>query len=172
VLTVCGSLQAVSANRAALDVASEAARARGATVADFDALAAIPAFNPDLDDPAPDPVTRWRTALADHDTVIIAAPEYAGALPGALKNALDWIVGSGQFYGKPVALITAGSTGGHLCRAMLVQTLTFQGARIVAELAIAAPRTKSDAAGRFTDPATLVAIAAVVDGLLDDPGPN
>ena len=33
--------------------------------------------------------------------MLIAAPEYAGAIAGVMKNALDWIVGSGDLYGKP-----------------------------------------------------------------------
>ena len=36
---------------------------------------------------------------ADADAVWIATPEYAGGMPGALKNALDWLVGSGELYG-------------------------------------------------------------------------
>ena len=49
-LTVCGSLQERSANRAAISVAATVAAARGATVDDFDRLADVPAFNADRDD--------------------------------------------------------------------------------------------------------------------------
>jgi NADPH-dependent FMN reductase len=45
------------------------------------------------------------------EAVLIAAPEYAGALAGTVKNALDWIVGSGELYAKPVAVMSAGATG-------------------------------------------------------------
>ena len=53
---------------------------------------------------------------------------------------------------------------------MMIQTLTWQGAHVVAELGIAAPRTKSDDDGRFTDPATLAALRAVATAVLAAPG--
>ncbi len=95
--------------------------------------------------------------------MVVSTPEYAAALPGALKNALDWVVGSGDLYGKPVALISAGTTGGEFARHQLIRSLTWQGAHVVGHLGIAAPRTKSDADGRLVDPPTLVEIEALVD---------
>ena len=158
-LTVCGSLQTVSMNRAALNVAQAHARTFDeVTVDDFDRLADLPALNPDLID-APGPhVDDWRHRVGIADVVLIASPEYAGSLAGSLKNALDWIVGSGELYAKPVALLSAGTSGGHYARQALVQTLTWQGAHVVAHLGIAAPRTKSDADGRLTDEPTIAAI--------------
>jgi len=86
-LTVCGSLQQHSLNRAALDVAS--ARAAGTSIDDYEALADTPAFNVDLVD-APGPVVEdWRRRVHLADAVLLAAPEYAGGVAGALKNALD-----------------------------------------------------------------------------------
>jgi chromate reductase len=35
-------------------------------------------------------------AVAHADAVLISTQEYAGGMPGALKNALDWLVGSGE----------------------------------------------------------------------------
>jgi hypothetical protein len=52
---------------------------------------------------------------------------------------------------------------------MLTQTLTWQGAYVVAELGIASPRTKSDERGRLTDEATLAAIASSTSVLLGAP---
>jgi NAD(P)H-dependent FMN reductase len=101
--------------------------------------------------------------------VLVAAPEYAGALAGAVKNALDWLVGTGEFYGKPVAVMSAGSTGGNHARRMLAQTLTWQGAFVVAETGVAAPRTKLDDAGRIVDAATAAQVVAAVDMLVAAP---
>jgi chromate reductase, NAD(P)H dehydrogenase (quinone) len=165
-LTVCGSLQQRSANRAALEVASSVARARGAIVDDFDRLVEIPAFDPDRDDERIDVVEDWRQRVNAADVVLVAAPEYAGGIAGALKNAFDWLVGSGTMYRKPVGLISAGTSGGPHARQTTAQTLTWQGAYVVAELGIAAPRTKSDDAGRVTDGPTLAAISSLAELLL------
>ncbi len=167
VLTVCGSLQRASSNRAALDVATASLRATGAEVDDYRDLAAVPPFNPKAD-PGP-VVTNLRSRITAADVVLIAAPEYAGALAGVIKNALDWIVGSGELYLKPVAVMSAGSTGGHHARQHLIQTLTWQGAHVVAQLDISHPRTKSDADGHLTDPATLVEIEGLALALATAP---
>jgi chromate reductase len=165
-LTVCGSLQRRSANRAALDVVSEMAAAAGTALDDFDRLVEIPPFDPErIDDPI-DVIADWRQRTRAADAVVVAAPEYAGALAGAVKNAFDWLVGSGELYRKPVAVLSAGTTGGEHARRMLAQTLTWQGAYVVAELGIASPRTKSDEHGRFTDAATLAALSAVSSAVL------
>ncbi len=39
--------------------------------------------------------------------MLICTPEYAFGVPGSLKNALDWTVSTGEFYRKPVAVISA-----------------------------------------------------------------
>lgn len=166
VLSVCGSLQARSSNRAALDVVHAAARTAGATVDIYDALERLPPLNPDAADDASDVVTDWRAQIGQADVVVIASPEYAGSLAGVVKNALDWIVGSGELYSKPVGLISAGTSGGHHARQALVQTLTWQGGHVVASLGIDAPRMKSDADGTFTDPATIAELEAFASLML------
>lgn len=106
ILAVCGSLQASSRNLDLLKYAQASAPA-GVEVVIFEGLADLPAFNPDLE-PSPGPaVTRWRQALATCDAVLIACPEYAFSLPGALKNAIDWVVGSGELERRVVAITAA-----------------------------------------------------------------
>ena len=65
-----------------------------------------------------------------------------------------------------MAVISAGTSGGPFARQMMVQTLMWQGAHVVAEVGIAAPRTKSDADGRITDPATIAALEALAATVL------
>lgn len=170
ILTVCGSLQSLSANRAAIDVAHAYMRSRpGLDVDDYEGLATIPPFNADPDhDPSPS-VSAWRERIARSDAVLIAAPEYAGALAGTIKNALDWIVGSGELYTKPVAVMSAGTSGGGYARQMLIQTLTWQGAHVVAQLGIAGPRPKSDSKGRIIDETTIADIERLTAVLVDAP---
>ncbi len=155
VLGVCGSLQARSFNRSALDAVRAALPTGSATVDVYDGLRAIPPFDPDLGEAPGGAVDDWRARIAAADVVLLASPEYAGSLAGVLKNALDWVVGSGELYAKPVALISVGTSGGVHARAALVRTLTWQGAHVVASVGIEAPRTKSGPDGAFTDPATL-----------------
>src|SRR5262245_60393005 len=100
-LTVCGSLQQRSANRAALDVATAVAHDGGAAVDDFEALAGVPPFDPDRGDDAIPVIDAWRRRVGRADAVLVATPEYAGAVAGAVKNAFDWLVGSGELYRKP-----------------------------------------------------------------------
>ena len=100
VLTVCGSLRPQSANRAAIDIAATYLRSRGdVDIDDSNLLARIPPLNDSPDhDPGP-AVLEWRKRIAGSDAVLIAAPEYAGGVAGTIKNALDWIVGSGGVLG-------------------------------------------------------------------------
>ena len=164
---MCGSLQQRSANRAAIAVASSVAAARGATIDDFVGLAGIPAFNADRDNGHIAIIGDWRRRVSASSVVLVAAPEYAGGVAGAVKNAFDWLVGSGDMYRKPVGVISAGTSGGRHARQAMAQTLTWQGAYVVAELGITAPRTKSDDEGEFTDVPTVTAISLLTEVLLD-----
>lgn len=107
ILAICGSLQAKSKNLALLSAAARLAPP-GVELELFDGLRDLPHFNPDVEaDGVPESVLRLRQALADSDAVLIASPEYGFSLPGALKNAIDWVIGSGQLEGKVVAITAA-----------------------------------------------------------------
>lgn len=111
VLLISGSTRAGSTNTAALRTAATVAP-EGMTTALYDGLADLPAFSPDADDDAPHPaVGRLRAALAGADAVVLCTPEYAGTLPGSLKNLIDWVVGTGELYRAPVAWIDVAPPG-------------------------------------------------------------
>jgi chromate reductase len=166
VLTVVGSLQARSANAAAIRALAVRPRPDVRLVA-FESLGRIPLFNPDLDGPDVDPVvTEWRAALRDAHAVLIASPEYAHSIPGVLKNALDWIVGSAELYDKPVALVSAGSTGGERALPVIAATLAAQGAQVVDSLPIPGVRPLLDTAGDLVDPAAIDALEALLATLV------
>ncbi len=104
VLGICGSLQSKSGNLTLLQTASTVAPA-GVEVRLFDGIRDLPPFDPDVDEAGtPAAVDVWRTALAECDAVLIASPEYGHSLPGALKNSIDWVIGSGELYRKVVAI--------------------------------------------------------------------
>src|SRR5215218_923375 len=109
-LLISGSLRAGSTNTAAL-LAIVGTDGLAATV--YDGLRDLPPFDPDLDqDPIPDAVGALRAAIAAADTVLFCTPEYAGSLPGSFKNLLDWGVGGGELYEKPVGWINVSALGG------------------------------------------------------------
>ena len=78
------------------------------------------------------PVETLRALVAASDAIVIAAPEYAHGLPGAFKNALDWLVASETFAGKRVALINASPRAFH-AQANLQEILSTMAARLVPE---------------------------------------
>jgi NAD(P)H-dependent FMN reductase len=162
ILAISGSLPAGSSNRAVLGALQARAERRAHDRSDRDvvvihpSLDALPYFNPDLDGEPVDPaVAALRRALAAADGVVFASPEYAHSLPGVLKNALDWIVGSGELYAKPVVVLCASPrpTGGELGRAALVQTLEAQGARVLLSATVPVLR-RNDRAAELTNDAT------------------
>jgi chromate reductase len=107
ILAICGSLQAKSGNRTLLSAAAAFVPPDVELVL-FDGLRDLPQFNPDIEATgAPESVLRWRQALAGSHAVLIASPEYGFSLPGALKNGIDWVIGSGELEEKVVAITAA-----------------------------------------------------------------
>lgn len=132
ILGLSGSLRTASTNTALLKAAARLAPA-GTAIALYEDLAALPAFNPDDDrDPAPVEAATLRKEIGAADGLILAVPEYAHGLPGAFKNALDWLVGSVEFPGKPIMLINAAPRAFH-AQASLREILGTMSARLVAE---------------------------------------
>jgi chromate reductase len=130
---VSGSLQSGSGNRTLLETARQLAPALGADVVLFEGLKEIPPFEPGDPEDAPAPVIEWRRALAASDAVLVASPEYGFSLPGTLKNAVDWVIGSGELERKAVALTASVNIAGRGKRGLkaLADTLHAVSARIV-----------------------------------------
>lgn len=134
VLAISGSLRKNSTNTAALAALARLAP-EDVRVLVYQELAKLPPFNPDDDvegAPVPAPVETLRALVAASDAIVIAAPEYAHGLPGAFKNALDWLVASETFAGKRVALINASPRAFH-AQANLREILSTMAARLVPE---------------------------------------
>lgn len=158
ILGISGSLRNASSNTALLR-ACAALAPDGITISIYEGLDKLPYFSPELDTettvPA-DAVADLRAKIGTADAIIISTPEYAFGIPGVLKNALDWIVSSGEFTHKPTGVISASplATGGEKAHASLVQTLTVMTATIREEFKLIIPtvRTKIDLQGKITDP--------------------
>jgi chromate reductase, NAD(P)H dehydrogenase (quinone) len=115
ILAITGSLRARSSNTAVLQAAALLAPA-GVRVSLFTRLDTLPHFNPDLDgeDMTPPPaVADFRLRVIRADALLICSPEYAHGVPGALKNALDWLVSVPQLPHKPVGLLNASPRAFH-----------------------------------------------------------
>lgn len=169
ILAISGSLRASSSNtallRAAIGLAPD-----NMDISIYDGLGNLPHFNPELDtDNPPAPVEDWRDQIKAANGVLICTPEYAHGVPGVLKNALDWIVSSGEFVNKPTAVISASPSldGGDKAHTSLVQTLAVMTAQIVegAKMLVPAVGAKLNQKGEITDPATAQALKSLLDAL-------
>jgi len=162
VIAISGSARKNSANLRLIRAIEQLTSKFDITI--FDGLTALPHFNPDLDShEPPDEVTRFRQTLRHADGVLICTPEYAMGVPGTLKNALDWTVSSGELSGKPVALITA-STSGRKAHESLLLTLETIEAKIVEETQYVIPfiQVKVNAQSQITDDETMSEIQKLV----------
>jgi len=138
VLAISGSLRAESSCTALLQAAALLAPP-GVEVVFYDGLAALPHFNPDLDtERPPEPVRALREEIGRSQGLLLSSPEYARGVAGSFKNALDWLVGSLQFPGKPVALLNASPRARH-ADAQLRLTLATMSARLIEEASITLP---------------------------------
>lgn len=137
-LAISGSLRAASSNTTLLSAASTLTP-EGVTVLVYRGLGDLPHFNPDLDTESVQcAVKNFRSRLRESAGVILSTPEYARGVPGVLKNALDWLVASGELYEKPVALFGA-SLRATFAPASLTETLTVMSAKIIHEASITLP---------------------------------
>ncbi len=155
ILGISGSLRADSTNTIILKTLGSLLPS-DITFEIFEGLDEIPNFVPGLDDTAA--VARFKTAIAQSDAVVICTPEYAFGVPGALKNALDWTVGTGDLNDKPVSAISASplNSGGNHALASLLLTLTALGTKKNDASALSIPNVKGKIAdGRVADVHTL-----------------
>jgi NAD(P)H-dependent FMN reductase len=169
-LLVCGSLRRGSTNAAVLRVAAEMAP-DGLVVDVYERTAALPHFNPDDDvEPLHPEVAELRARLDAADAVLLSTPEYAGALPGAFKNLLDWTVGGTEIDDTKVAWVNCSTApmGARSAHDSLRTVLRYVGATIVdaACLHLPVPRQAVDGDGRIVDPLLRERIGAAVGRLL------
>jgi NAD(P)H-dependent FMN reductase len=175
VLLVSGSLRAGSTNTAVLRTAQTVAPPGMQSVL-YDGLGALPHFNPDEDvDPLPPAVGELRTRVHQADALVICTPEYAGALPGSLKNLLEWLIGDDHprsVYRKPVAWINASPWGATDAHDSLRTVLGYAHATILDEVSAEIPvaATLIGADGEIHDQWARAQIAHVMGRLRDSLG--
>ncbi len=155
ILALSGSLRANSSNSALL-------RAAARLVPDnthlslYEGLVLLPPFNPDreaklydvaapgllyrsdLNDPGLIEVRNLNEQVRQADGLLIACPEYARGVPGAFKNALDWMVGSNAFVCKPFVQFNASPRASHAQAALRLTLETMSGV-FVEEASLSVP---------------------------------
>lgn len=176
VVTISGSLRALSANGIVLDAVHALASPRLQLVR-YHGLADLPHFSPDRDnDDPPASVVDLRRAVAAAGGLIIASPEYAHGVPGSLKNALDWLVSGIEIVAKPVVLLNTAPRA-TWAQTSLRETLTTMSARVLTDPAAAIPLAgrRLDLAGLLADPelvAPIRAALALLESALDLASPS
>jgi chromate reductase, NAD(P)H dehydrogenase (quinone) len=166
ILAISGSLRARSVNSAVVEAAAKLAPP-GMEVVVYQELGTLPHFNPDLEaEGPPAPAAALRRHISQSQGLLICSPEYARGVPGAMKNALDWLVGSVEFPDTPVALINA-SPRSTSADAHLRLTLATMSARLVEAASITLPLLGKnlDADGIVADAALAGALRAALEAL-------
>jgi chromate reductase, NAD(P)H dehydrogenase (quinone) len=129
ILVICGSLRKGSYNAALARTLPKLAPA-SMKLRDAPAFDKLPHYNHDIQDSTgfPAEVQAWADAIRAADGVIIVSPEYNWTIPGALKNAIDWVsrMKDQPFKDKPVALqsCAGGVLGGARMQYHMRQSLT------------------------------------------------
>lgn len=138
----------------------------------YQGLGSLPHFSPDLDGDetqSHEAVREWREMLRAADAIVICTPEYARGVPGSLKNALDWVVSSGEFMNMPTAVISASPhpDGGASALQSLTLTLRMMSATIPDEASLAIPFVSNMIGpnGSVTDQKTLSLLLTLIHSL-------
>ena len=156
VLGISGSLRRDSYNTALLRHAGDLFEAAGAEFEIYDGLRDVLPYDEDCDtEHAPEAVSRVREAVRGADALYFVTPEYNSSIPGALKNALDWIsrpFAANVLRYKPVAVIgvSSGAFGAVWAQAELRKVLGAIGARVSeGEVAVGNASERVDENGRL-----------------------
>lgn len=158
ILAIVGSLRKDSFN---LQVARAAEKHLGDRV-DFALLdwSDVPLMNQDIEFPAPEAVKRVRDAVKAADGVWFFTPEYNHAVPGTVKNLIDWLsrpisrTEDDVLSGKPAAIsgIGAGPYGAVLAVDGLAALLNYLDMDVMNQPRTAIPNAFgiADESGKLT----------------------
>lgn len=102
----------------------------------YEGLYQFPLFTPErLEEGVPEIINLLRERITQADLVLISTPEYNHNIPAVLKNMLEWLTDSGEFFGKKVLPITftpKAPRGEHALKS-LQMSLKAQKANIISE---------------------------------------
>jgi chromate reductase, NAD(P)H dehydrogenase (quinone) len=190
ILAFSGSARSASFNQRLVEYAAGNAVDLGAEVTvinlrDFP----MPLMNQDLEREkgVPTEALRLKSLLAEHDGILLSAPEYNSSITPLLKNSLDWVsrrvadeAPMIAFRGKTAALLSAspGRLGGLRGLVHVRAVLNNLGVLVLpGQVSIASAGTAFDETGGLANDADRKRVAALVSELLDmlrrlSPGSN
>jgi chromate reductase, NAD(P)H dehydrogenase (quinone) len=170
ILTLCGSIREKSYNASLIRALPKLAPG-GMAFTPAPLVVNIPHYDADMQVSGPPAaVVELGNAIREADGVLIASPEYNYSIPGALKNAIDWIsrLPKQPLVGKPVLIqsVSMGAVGGARMQHHLRQVLVFVEAMVFArpEVMIGLAGSKFDDAGELIDVATRDLVSAQLAG--------
>jgi chromate reductase len=180
-LLIAGSARQGALSVRLRDAARQAAHKAGAStdVLDLRALA-LPLYDGDLEaaEGVPAGATALRDAIAAHDALLIATPEYNGFPTPLVINAFDWLSrlpdGLAVTANKPVALVSSspGALGGLRSMNFLRQYLqmAFQMLVLPAQQAVGRAHEAFAADGALAEPRAAATLDGVVKAVLREAG--
>ena len=173
IVGIAGSLRRKSLNLALLRAAEELMP--DGCALDVRTIAGVPLYNGDVEEESgiPAAVDALKEAIVAADGLLLVTPEYNNSIPGAFKNALDWLSRPPEdsariFSGRPVAVIGAspGNFGTILAQNAWLPVLRTLGTRpwFEARLMLSRADTLIDEAGRLTDEPTCARLKQFLAG--------
>jgi chromate reductase len=173
ILGLSGSLRRGSFNTMLLRAAVELQPA-GMTI-DVASIRGIPLYDADVEsaEGIPAAVQELKARITEADGLLIATPEYNNSIPGALKNAVDWLSRPGAdiprvFGGLPVAIMgaTPGAGGTILAQAAWLPVLRTLGTApwFGGRLIVSAAGKVFDGEGRLVDQTVRIRLETFVAG--------
>lgn len=169
IIAISGSLKLTSSNTAILKAIAKLAP-KNVTIEIFGGIDLLPHFNPEITEDIPT-LTLFRNKIKEADAVLFSTPEYAFGVPGVLKNALDWLVSSGELNEKPIAAISVSTmqSGGDNALASLLLTLSVLGTTFAesSTLAIGSIKSKMNDLDEITNSITQQELILVLKTLLN-----
>ena len=175
IIALSGALRRASYNTALLRAAI-AMVPEGVTM-ELRTLHGIPVYDGDVEAQGmPEAVTTLREAIRAADALLIGTPEYNNAIPGVLKNGLDWLSrpageGAKLFGGKPTGLIgaTPGGFGTVQSQDALLSVLRTLGNDfwMGGRLMVSRAGTVFDAEGQLVDDKVRAQLQGFVQGFVE-----
>jgi chromate reductase, NAD(P)H dehydrogenase (quinone) len=176
IVGIAGSLRAGSFNAALLRAAVEECPPQASI--EIESIRGIPLYDGDLEaaQGIPARAAELKERVAGADALLLVTPEYNNSIPGAFKNAIDWMTRPASdiprvFRGRPVGLIGAspGAFGTVLSQAAWLPVFRTLGMRpwFGQALYVGNAAKVFDASGKLVDDAIRGRLRKYMEGFVE-----